>query len=73
MQCHTFSGGIKKRKNAYRNRKSAKLGLRQPADLYGFDINDYDVYRCKECRLYHYGRKSNVVKAKIREGAACHA
>lgn len=68
MQCHTFSGGIKKRKNAYRNRKAAKIGLRQAAERYGFDINDYDVYRCKECRLYHYGRKREVTRARVAYG-----
>lgn len=64
MQCHTLVSGRKTRKRAYPSRKAAKIALRKAAERHGFNADDYEVYRCGECRLYHYGRKRKQKKAR---------
>ncbi len=73
MQCYTWADGRKKRKNAYPSHRAARIALRQAAEKYGINPNDYDTYRCKDCRQIHYGRKPDVTRAKVREGVPCHA
>lgn len=75
MQCHTLVGGIKKRKRSWTSRKRAKIGLRNVAKRYGFDPNDFEVYRCSECGDYHYGHKETeeVRTAVMGQGGVAYA
>lgn len=65
MQCYTWADGRKKRKNAYPNHRAARIALRHAAEKYGINPDDYDTYRCKDCRQIHYGRKQKNEGARV--------
>jgi hypothetical protein len=60
VECFTHRGDVILRKRAYSTKKRAKAALYRTARRYGRSVADYNVYKCRYCRQYHFGRKSRA-------------
>jgi hypothetical protein len=66
VQHWTRRNGVALQKRGYPNRRTAVRALAQTCNRNGWRRADYDVYKCRFCRQYHFGR----IPRRSRKGEA---
>jgi hypothetical protein len=62
MECFTVRYGSKIHKRGYDTKKLALQALGNSARKWNWDKSQMNVYKCKKCRKWHFGRKVTCKK-----------
>lgn len=56
MQHWTTRNGFAVQKRGYPNKRTARHALARTCNKFGWNRADYDIYKCRFCGKYHFGR-----------------